>query len=126
MFTHLMLGADDIEASRRFYDAVLGALGVEPGVTDSKGRALWRTAHGAFMITRPIDGGSATFANGGTVGFAARDADAVEAFHRAGLANGGASCEDPPGVRQGEFGGLHLAYLRDPVGNKICALHRLG
>ena len=126
MFTHVALGAHDIEASRRFYNAALGALGVPPGVPDPRGRIFWRTPGGLFGITRPIDGGAATHANGGTVGFAARDADAVEAFHRAGLANGGASCEDPPGVRQGEFGGLHLAYLRDPVGNKICALHRLG
>ena len=126
MFTHVMVGADDMEASRRFYDAALGALGVEPGVADSKGRVIWRTARGAFMITRPLDGRPASGANGGTIGFHARDAEAVEAFHRAGAASGGVSCEDPPGVRQGEFGALHLAYLRDPAGNKICALHRPG
>ena len=125
MFTHVMLGADDIEASRCFYDAVLGTLGVEPGVTDPKGRVVWRTARGAFMITRPLDGRPASHANGGTVGFAARTPEAVEAFHAAGLEAGGAACEDPPGPRENPFGALHLAYLRDPAGNKICAVHRL-
>ncbi|HYF22626.1 MAG TPA: VOC family protein [Caulobacteraceae bacterium] len=125
MFTHVTLGANDMEASRRFYDAVLGALGVPPGVQDDKGRWWWRTSRGAFAITRPLDGGPACHANGGTLGFAAADPDAVQAFHRAGVENGGASCEDPPGLRQGgPFGDLHLAYLRDPAGNKICALHR--
>lgn len=125
MFTHVTVGADDLEASRRFYDAVLGALGVPPGAPDPKGRIFWRTPRGMFGITRPIDGGEACRANGGTIGFAASGPDAVEAFHQAGMAAGGTSCEEPPGVRQGAFGGLYLAYLRDPVGNKICAVHRI-
>ena len=125
MFTHVMLGAEDIEASRRFYDAVLGALGVPPGVPDPKGRVFWRTPRGAFAISRPIDGAGPTHANGGTVGFAAATPEAVDAFHAAGLAEGGATCEEPPGVRPSAFGDLYLAYLRDPVGNKICALHRV-
>ena len=124
MFTHVMLGAEDIEASRRFYDAVLGALGVPPGAPDPRGRVFWRTARGAFAITRPIDGAAATHANGGTVGFAAASPEAVDAFHAAGLAEGGSTCEDPPGVRSSAFGDLYLAYLRDPAGNKICAMHR--
>jgi catechol 2,3-dioxygenase-like lactoylglutathione lyase family enzyme len=126
MFTHVMVGADDIEASRRFYDAVLGALGVPPGMADDKGRVFWRTSRGAFAISRPIDGEDPSHANGGTIGFAASTPEAVEAFHTAGLAAGGVSVEDPPGLRQSAFGGLHLAYLRDPVGNKICAVHRVG
>jgi catechol 2,3-dioxygenase-like lactoylglutathione lyase family enzyme len=125
MFTHVMVGADDIEASRRFYDAVLGALGVPPGVADDRGRVFWRTARGAFAITRPINGEDPCHANGGTIGFAATTPEAVEAFHAAGLAAGGVSAEDPPGLRQSAFGGLHLAYLRDPVGNKVCAVHRV-
>jgi catechol 2,3-dioxygenase-like lactoylglutathione lyase family enzyme len=125
MFTHVMLGADDIDASRRFYDAVLGALGVGPGVADPKGRVAWRTERGVFMISRPLDGGAASRANGGTVGFAARTPEAVDAFHAAGLQAGGAACEDPPGPRENPFGALYLAYLRDPVGNKICAVHRV-
>ena len=125
MFTHITVGANDVEASRRFYDAALGALGVEPGQPDSKGRYWWRTARGAFAITRPIDGEPACHANGGTLGFAARTPEMVQAFHDAGVAAGGASIEDPPGPRNGPFGPLVLAYLRDPSGNKLCALHRL-
>lgn len=124
MFTHVTLGANDLEASRRFYDAVLGALGHPPGVQDEKGRWWWRTSRGAFAIGRPIDGEPACHANGGTLGFGAPDADAVQAFHSAGVEAGGTSVEDPPGPRQGPFGELHLAYLRDPAGNKICAVHR--
>jgi catechol 2,3-dioxygenase-like lactoylglutathione lyase family enzyme len=126
MFTHMTVGANDIEASRKFYDAALGALGIPPGTTDAYGRVWWRTPRGAFAITRPLDGEPACHANGGTIGFGARDPEAVKAFHDAGVAAGGTSIEDPPGPRQGPFGALHLAYLRDPSGNKICALHRPG
>lgn len=126
MFTHVTVGANDIEASRRFYDAALGALGVEPGAPDPKGRYWWRTRRGAFAVGHPIDGDPACHANGGTIGFAAETPDAVEAFHKAGVEAGGASIEDPPGLREGAFGKLYLAYLRDPSGNKICAMHRVG
>ena len=127
MFTHITVGANDIEASRKFYDAALGALGIEPASgPDPKGRYWWRTARGAFAVGKPIDGQPACHANGGTIGFAAADAAAVEAFHQAGVAAGGTAIEDPPGVRDGAFGKLHLGYLRDLSGNKICALHRLG
>ena len=125
MFSHIMVGADDIEASRKFYDAALGALGVAPGVADPKGRIFWRTDRGAFAISRPINGEPACCANGGTIGFAARTAEAADAFHAAGLANGGTAIEDPPGPRESPFGSLHLAYLRDPAGNKIVAMHRV-
>lgn len=124
MFTHITVGANDIEASRKFYDAALGALGIEPGQPDDRGRYWWRTPRGAFAITKPLDGEPACHANGGTIGFGARDADTVKAFHDAGVAAGGTSIEDPPGERKGPFGTLNLAYLRDPSGNKICALHR--
>lgn len=127
MFTHMTVGANDIEASRKFYDAALGALGVAAASgPDEKGRYWWRTARGAFAITKPIDGQPACHANGGTIGFAASDADAVAAFQVAGVAAGGTAIEDPPGPREGPFGTLNLAYLRDPSGNKICALHRGG
>jgi catechol 2,3-dioxygenase-like lactoylglutathione lyase family enzyme len=126
MFTHMTVGANDIEASRKFYDAVLGALGIPESTTDAMGRVWWRTPRGAFAIGSPINGEPACHANGGTIGFAARDAEAVKAFHDAGVANGGTAIEDPPGPRQGPFGVLNLAYLRDPSGNKICALHRAG
>ncbi len=109
MFSHIMIGANDVEASRTFYNAVLGALGHPPAVQDPKGRY--------FYVTES----AATHANGGTIGFAAANPEAVDAWHAAGLENGGDACEDPPGMRQN---GMYVAYLRDPSGNKICALHR--
>ena len=127
MFTHLTVGANDVEASRKFYDAALGALGIGPSSgPDPKGRYWWRTERGAFAIGKPIDGEPACHANGGTIGFAAKDPAMVQAFHDAGVAAGGRAIEDPPGERNGAFGVLNLAYLRDPSGNKICALHRPG
>ena len=125
MFSHIMLGADDIEASRVFYDAALGALGIAPGFTDPKGRVWWRTDKGNFAISKPIDGGAASCANGGTIGFSAKSTEEADAFHAAGLAHGGTAIEDPPGLRESPFGALHLAYLRDPAGNKIVAMHRV-
>ena len=125
MFSHIMVGADDVEKSKKFYDATLGALGHEPGVFDDKGRCFYFTPTGIFAITQPINGEPASPGNGSTIGFAAADPGAADAWHAAGLANGGSSCEDPPGAREGAAGKLYLAYLRDPSGNKLCALHRL-
>ncbi|CAA0092423.1 VOC family protein [Zhongshania aliphaticivorans] len=126
MYSHIMVGANDIQASKVFYDAVLGAMGHEPGVFDEKGRCFYFTESGIFALTTPIDGNPATHGNGSTIGFAAKDPAQADAWHAAGLANGGTSCEDAPGVREGGLGKLYLAYLRDPSGNKICALHRIG
>lgn len=125
MFSHIMVGSNDIEASKKFYDATLGALGIGPGRTDEKGRVFYMTPTGVFAISKPIDGAPACHANGGTIGFAAASPEAADAWHAAGVASGGKSCEDPPGVRQGALGKLYLAYLRDPAGNKLCALHRM-
>lgn len=125
MFSHVMLGANDIEASKKFYDAILGALGCKPGVIDDKGRCFYFTKTGVFALSKPLDGKPACNGNGSTIGFAAESPAAANAWHEAGLANGGTACEDPPGERQGTTGSLYLAYLRDPAGNKICALHRL-
>lgn len=126
MFSHVMVGAKDIAASKTFYDAVLGALGIPAGVIDDKGRVFYLSPNGIFAVTTPIDGAPATPANGGTIGFAAASPAAADAWHAAGIANGGTTCEDPPGVREGGLGKMYLAYLRDPSGNKICALHRMG
>ena len=124
MFSHIMLGANDIEESKAFYDATLGVLGHEPGVIDPKGRCFYFTSRGVFAISKPIDGEAACNGNGSTIGFAARDPETADKWHAAGLANGGTTCEDPPGIRAGANGDLYIAYLRDPAGNKICALHR--
>lgn len=125
MFSHIMLGADDIAAAKKFYDATLGAFGIAPAITDDKGRAIYMTPTGIFIITQPINGAPASCANGGTIGFAAKSPAEADAWHAAGLAAGGTACEDPPGVRTGAMGSLYLAYLRDPAGNKLCALHRM-
>jgi len=125
MFSHVMLGADDITKSKKFYDATLAALGIPEGFTDPKGRVFWRTKTGVFAITKPIDGKPASCANGGTLGFAAASTEAVDAWHKAGLAAGGAAIEDPPGIRENGPMKLYVAYLRDPAGNKVCATHRI-
>ncbi len=122
MFSHVMLGANDLEASKAFYDATLGALGHGPGFADGRGRVFWMTPGGTFAISIPIDGQPASCGNGSTVGFAAASPEQVDAWHAAGVAAGGTAIEDPPGVREGAMR-LYLAYLRDPAGNKVCALH---
>lgn len=124
MFSHVMLGANDVQKAKVFYDAVLGALGHGPGVIDDKGRCFYFTQSGIFAVTKPIDGKPATRGNGSTIGFAAASPEQADAWHAAGLANGGTAVEDPPGVREGGLK-LYLAYLLDPSGNKICALHRM-
>ena len=126
MFSHVMVGADDMAAANAFYDATLGALGARPGITDNKGRLMYVHGGAVFLVTHPIDGKPASCANGGTIGFAAASPEQADAWHATGIAAGGTAIEDPPGVREGDFGKLYLAYLRDPAGNKLCAMHRLG
>jgi catechol 2,3-dioxygenase-like lactoylglutathione lyase family enzyme len=124
MFSHIMVGTNDLDRAKGFYDKVLGALGIGPGFVD-RHRVFYMTPTGVFAVSLPIDGEPATHANGGTVGFACADSAQADAWHAAGVAAGGVSIEDPPGVREGPTGKLYLAYLRDPDGNKICALHRM-
>lgn len=123
MFSHIMLGANDIEKSKEFYDAILGVLDYKPGVIDEKGRCFYYEKSGIFSLSKPIDGEAATGGNGSTIGFRAKTTDLVDAWHAAGLAAGGKAIEDPPGLREGGGMKLYLAYLRDPSGNKICAMH---
>ena len=123
MFSNIMVGANNIEESKEFYDAVLGAIGYKPGVIDPKGRCFYATSSGIFAISVPIDGEPAGPGNGSTVGFAVESVEAGDAWHAAGIANGGTTCEDPPGIR--EDMNIYLAYMRDPAGNKLCALLRM-
>lgn len=125
MFSHVMVGSNDIERSRRFYDALFTAVGGKPGRTDDRGRLSYLYKGAVFMVSRPIDGEPATNGNGSTIGISLDNPDEVHAWHDAGAAAGGTTIEDAPGVRQGAFGPLYLAYLRDPDGNKLCGLHRL-
>ena len=126
MFSHIMIGANDIAASKAFYDATLGALGVGPGTIDHKGRCFYFTKTGVLGLSVPINGEAACGANGGTIGFAVESAEQGDAWHAAGLAAGGTAIEDAPGLRTSEMGSMYLAYLRDPAGNKICVLKRMG
>ena len=123
MFSHVMLGVNNLEASKKFYDALLGTLGIGPGVAN-KNRYFYRSPTGTFGISTPIDGEPATHGNGSTLGFTVQSPEQGDAWHAAGVANGGTSCEDPPGWRDGAVGRLYLAYVRDLDGNKLCALHR--
>ncbi|MBS0475183.1 MAG: VOC family protein [Proteobacteria bacterium] len=125
MYSHNMVGSNDIERSKKFYDAVFGAMGGEPAIQDDKGRLIYMHNGGLFLVTKPIDGQPATAGNGSTIGFAMDNPEQAQAWHAAGVANGGTAIEDPPGVRSGGMGDLYLAYLRDPDGNKLCALKRM-
>jgi catechol 2,3-dioxygenase-like lactoylglutathione lyase family enzyme len=125
MFSHIMVGSNDTARSKKFYDALFAAMGGQPGTQDARGRVAYAHNGGRFMVSKPIDGKSAGPANGGTIGFSMSGREQVDAWHKAGVANGGTSIEDPPGVRQGAAGQMYLAYLRDPDGNKLCALSRM-
>ncbi len=125
MFSHIMIGSNDIARSKKFYDAVFTAMGGKPGTEDAKGRLSYAHNGGRLMVTKPIDGKPASPANGGTIGFTMADSKQVDAWHSAGVSNGGKTAEDPPGIRQGAAGQMYLAYLRDPDGHKLCAVHRI-
>jgi catechol 2,3-dioxygenase-like lactoylglutathione lyase family enzyme len=126
MFSHITVGSNDLAASKTFYDAVFGVLGAAPIMADpAAGRLAYAHGGANYMICTPLDGQAATHANGGTIGFGCTDPAQVDAWHAAGCAAGGKSCEDAPGVREFPFGKLYLAYLRDPDGNKLCALHAI-
>ncbi|MBV9824180.1 MAG: VOC family protein [Alphaproteobacteria bacterium] len=125
MFSHIMVGSNDIAKSKKFYDAVFTAMGAQAGTEDPRGRLIYTHNGGRFMVSKPIDGKGANAANGGTIGFLMADSKQADAWHKAGVANGGSSIEDPPGIRQGAAGQMYLAYLRDPDGNKLCALCRM-
>jgi len=124
MFSHIMIGTNDLARAKTFYDTLLGALGIGPAHVDGH-RIFYITPTGVFSVSEPNNGEPATHANGGTIGFACDTPAKADAWHAAGIAAGGEPIEEPPGIRAGPTGKLYLAYLRDPDGNKLCALHRL-
>ena len=128
MFSHVMVGSNDIERSQRFYDAVLGVLGAGAPLRNmaktGHTRLFYRHDGNTFCVSEPINSEAATFANGGTIGFKCSSPEQVDRFHATAIAHGGTSIEDAPGLRQGSLGGMYLAYVRDPDGNKLCALFR--
>src|SRR3546814_2524118 len=97
----------------------------KPGIVDDKGRLIYVHNGGLFRVTKPIDGQPATVGNGCTIGIAMANPEQADAWHAAGVEAGGTAIEDPPGVREGNGMKMYLAYLRDPSGNKLCALHRM-
>lgn len=126
MFSHIFVGTNDLDKAKAFYDATLGAIGARPGHLDvAKGRVTYIHNGSMLMVTKPINGEPACAANGGTVGFAMASPEQADAWHAAGCAAGGTTCEDPPGVRDLGVAKLYLAYLRDPDGNKLCALYSI-
>lgn len=128
MFNHIMIGSNDIERSKRFYDAVLGVLGAgEPfrhKASSGHTRLFYRHDGSTFCITEPINGEEASCANGATIGFKCSSPEQVREFHDTAVAQGGVSIEDPPGLRESNMGAMYLAYVRDPDGHKLCAIHR--
>ena len=125
MFSHIVIGSNDLARSKAFYDALFAATGGQPASEDAKkGRLVYAHRGGRLVITKPIDGNAATGANGGTIGFTMESPEEAKAWHEAGAANGGTSVEDPPGERTGAMGRMYLAYLRDPDGNKLCAFYK--
>ena len=124
MYSHVMVGSNDIARSKKFYDATFVAMGGKPGVQDPKGRLIYMHNGSLFLVTPPIDGKPATHGNGCTIGFAMTP-ELADAWHKAGVENGGEAIEDAPGIREGNGMKMYLAYLRDPDGNKLCALHRV-
>ena len=126
MFNHIMVGSSDIERSKKFYDAVLGVIGAPEGVSNTaptgQVRVAWRHNGGAFMVSQPINDKPASYSNGGTIAFKCATPEQVKQFHDIGVKMGGTSCEDPPGPRG--TAGVHLSYVRDPDGHKLCALYR--
>lgn len=130
MFNHIMVGSNDLDRSKAFYDAVLGTLGFKGEAfrdvaKSGHARLFYRHNGGTFCIAQPINDEPACFANGGTIGFKCDSPEQVKAFHDAGVAHGGTTAEEPPGIREGgPLGPMHLSYVRDPDGNKLCAIHR--
>jgi catechol 2,3-dioxygenase-like lactoylglutathione lyase family enzyme len=124
MFTHIMVGANDTAQAKQFFDAVVGALGGNPGNEFRPGVVFYAHNGGMFGVGRPADGNDASFANGGTIGLAAASKDQVDGAHAAALANGG-SDEGEPGKRPGAPGNAYGAYFRDPTGNKFSCFCQL-
>jgi catechol 2,3-dioxygenase-like lactoylglutathione lyase family enzyme len=126
MFNHIMIGCNDIEKSKDFYAKVLGVLGCPPPMrneTDS-GVVRYFFIHDGdvFALTQPINGEPAECANGMTIGFRCESGEQVKELHDVAIANGGTSIEDPPGIREGSMGVMHLSYFRDLDGHKICGI----
>lgn len=123
MFSHVVVGSNDLHASKIFYDAIFEIIGAKNASSDTERRLIYKKGTTSFLVMNPVDGHAATAANGGTIGFSLPSSDAVQQWYNAGVKHGGTSIEDPPGERR-RMGKLRfVAYLRDPDGNKLCAFY---
>ena len=122
MYSHMMVGSNDIERSRKFYDATMKELGYQNVVPPEAGMLVYSGPTGTLVVGKPYDGQPASVSNGATLGLAAADDETVTRWHEAGKAAGG-TCDGPPGPRERAPNNSVGAYLRDPDGNKICAFH---
>ena len=122
MYSHVMVGTDDPDEARKFYDATMKELGYENVVPPEAGFLVYSGPTGTLVVGKPLNGDQATVSNGATLGLAAKDDETVSKWHEAGLAAGG-TCDGPPGPRERAPNNSVGAYLRDPDGNKICAFH---
>ena len=130
MLSHIMIGSNDIEKSKNFYNAVLAVLGSDAPMenVNNTGQTRLFYIHGGstFSVSEPINGQPVTIANGSTIGLACDSPEQVKELHDVAVANGGTSVEDPPGPREGSRGVMHLSYFLDPDGHKLCGIHRGG
>ncbi|WP_157221104.1 VOC family protein [Flavisphingomonas formosensis] len=125
MFAHICLGADDPIRAKIFYDGLFMAIGGMPGSEIKDGdRIVYVHDDAMLVVGKPLNGAPSSPGNGGTIGFTMSSPAMVDSWHAAGLAHGGTTCEDPPGLRASS--GFYLAYLRDPDGNKLCAVFKPG
>lgn len=124
MFSHLMLGVNDMEASKAFYDAVLGTLGRGPGVMGAKGRCFYFSDFG-ILVLKPSSIRLDINSTDSITGFTAETASQVDAWYKTGLSFGEDRVDGPPLIRDAEAGKFYLSYLLDPTGNKLCAMQYL-
>jgi hypothetical protein len=124
MLGYVTIGAKDSDASGKFYDAVFTAIGCERKFADGGwiGYGPSGSEQPSVFICPPYDGKPAHSGNGMMVGLKATSNQAVDAAHKAALANGG-SDEGAPGYRPPEKQIWYGAYMRDPTGNKLCVFH---
>ena len=125
MYTHAFLGSNDVERSRKFYDATMGALGHKNVIPAEAPRMVYNSGTGTLIVGKPLNGEPANPSNGATLGFVGADNAQVDAWHAAGLANGG-TCDGAPGPRASAPNNAYGAYLRDPDGNKVCCFNMKG
>ncbi|QQN73123.1 VOC family protein [Croceicoccus sp. YJ47] len=128
MLNHVMIGTNDIDKAKAFYEKILAVVGCKGGMdnTANSGHRRVFFAHGGSMlaITQPINDEPATTANGMTIGIACDSPEQVKELHDVAVANGATSIENPPGKREASMGTMYLSYFRDLDGHKICGLHR--